>query len=338
LEGLYVISPTGSHIINMGNFASAVLERLYLGHAPAKIVAELADFAKKREAPFAYVIALQGVTVTKRESISSTIYIDKPENLFQTIGREMMFRIDAFGSPLFDLTTRNAIPTAALVFTGEKTGVGTAAEAEKSRKADLAKWHREATRIICCMALSGNCTPIEVGNTCWTEHPALGYNSFGGTAGGNTRTTSKLGGFDIDRFSELYRASLTLDAKTWSTLELSTQRFIESKRADNIADRAIDLGIALEIALMRDIKPSTEISYKIGIRGAAITDDRKRRLEVFEKIRELYALRSKAAHSGSISDEKAETLDLGEAELRKILVALILRGGHPTNWEEELLI
>ena len=110
-------------------------------------------------------------------------------------------------------------------------------------------------------------------------------------------------------------------------------RLGRSRLATHPVDRAIDLGIAIEIMLMHDQSQSnTEITYKIGSRAAwLLGSDAEERAEVFEKVKQLYAARSTAVHSGVLPSKSKVDLEEADEVVSRVIRAILERGSFP-DW------
>jgi len=79
-------------------------------------------------------------------------------------------------------------------------------------------------------------------------------------------------------------------------LDVCRSRFEQAYLRDSPEDKVIDLTIALESALLPDVKD--ELSYRIAVRGAALLRRRRPARETYQLLRALYDARSKIVHSG----------------------------------------
>ena len=128
-----------------------------------------------------------------------------------------------------------------------------------------------------------------------------------------------------------------------ASLGIPLERLGRSLWQPSLADRAIDLGVAIEAVLGHDLEPG-EILYKISRRGAwllpgALED----RIDRSRLIVNVYALRSKAVHTGSIrhlekklagpNKNTAQILE-GGARLCSLLIKEVVKLGRWPNWEE----
>tara|TARA_R110000772_G_scaffold207017_1_gene317582 strand:+ start:845 stop:2017 length:1173 start_codon:yes stop_codon:yes gene_type:complete len=117
------------------------------------------------------------------------------------------------------------------------------------------------------------------------------------------------------------------------SLGRAIDRLGRSRMATNPVDRALDLGIAAEIALMHDHGTSnTEIAHKIGGRAAWLAGkDAVERATIFAEMKKLYQARSQAVHAGTLSQKSKVDLDAGDRLVTNTLLA-ILDGGSFPDW------
>jgi hypothetical protein len=133
------------------------------------------------------------------------------------------------------------------------------------------------------------------------------------------------------------------DPKGCEHLDLIIKRLNRSRRAWRDEERAIELGIALEALLMKgDSTANQEIRFKVGLRAAWLAGNAvDERADIFTKVRKLYDLRSKAAHSGqlaTVDDPLEREIQLSEGtELVARLVKTILDRGRWPEWNHLVL-
>ena len=90
-------------------------------------------------------------------------------------------------------------------------------------------------------------------------------------------------------------------------LRIPLDRLGRAEREQDFADRAIDLGIALESLLLHDIEDHGELRFRLSLRGAwLIGSNHAERLKIQRSLKKLYDLRSRAVHSGFV-DRNAST-------------------------------
>jgi hypothetical protein len=118
-------------------------------------------------------------------------------------------------------------------------------------------------------------------------------------------------------------------------LRIPLDRLGRAGREYDFADRAIDLGIALESLLLHDIGDRGELSFRLSLRGAwLVGDSSKERLEIQKALKTLYDLRSRAVHSGVV-DRIAENQNIitDATEICKRLIRKIIELKCEVGWQ-----
>jgi hypothetical protein len=76
-------------------------------------------------------------------------------------------------------------------------------------------------------------------------------------------------------------------------------RLSQSKRRELIEDKILDLGIALEMALLDDNENNQQLSLTFSLRGSwLISNNETERLSIYQQLKDIYKYRSQVAHSG----------------------------------------
>ena len=117
------------------------------------------------------------------------------------------------------------------------------------------------------------------------------------------------------------------------SLTRAIDRLGRSRLAIHPVDRALDLGMAAEIVLMHDqSRSNTEITYKIASRAAwLLGEGADQRTEIFDQIKQLYAARSTAVHSGVLPPKSKIDLDVADELVGRVIRAILVRGSFP-DW------
>ena len=114
-----------------------------------------------------------------------------------------------------------------------------------------------------------------------------------------------------------------------------------AKRRDNLVDRAIDLGISLEMLLLHGKNEKTELSFRIAMHGATFVGGSSSEQQTnFAIIKRAYQLRSDGVHSGRLKSrdvEKAQTDINAAINLATVVALKVLDLGRFPNWESECL-
>ena len=112
--------------------------------------------------------------------------------------------------------------------------------------------------------------------------------------------------FDQDSVKSLLSNYFRLDKATRDWLRVPLTRLNSSMvqtRTNKVNDAAIDLGIAMEALLTKERDHDAPISYLLRLRGTLLLGGNPDiRRQNYYRIRELYTLRSKAAHGESIAE------------------------------------
>jgi hypothetical protein len=129
-------------------------------------------------------------------------------------------------------------------------------------------------------------------------------------------------------------------------IEIPIRKLMSSRRRNDLAERAIDLGTCMEVLLMHgEQSGNTEIRNKVGIRAAwllgAGIDDRKR---IFDLAKNVYDYRSTGAHEGKLPkkpkageiEKIAETLDRGDRLCVEIIEKILDVGDWP-KWDSVVI-
>jgi hypothetical protein len=134
-------------------------------------------------------------------------------------------------------------------------------------------------------------------------------------------------------------------------LRIALERLKFALKRERLADRAIELGIALEVLLLNDHQPDMGISYMIRHRGTWLRGgSRRERQNTYDLLQDAYAMRSEAAHVGVFSkplkNRKCKALGSEAAILQAVaelcadLIRIVIqRGGMLENdWREYVLM
>lgn len=206
--------------------------------------------------------------------------------------------------------------------------------------------------LIRCISLLSEQTVAELGN--WSVFDNNFANYLGGTAtvlytnnyditvGRVARRPSTL---EPTAIARLFQSLERFGTRGIGTLRISIDRFNQALRKQHKVDKAIDLGIALEILLLHGIGGGYqgELKYRSSVRGAAfLGGDKASRTNTFDLLKDAYDLRSQAVHSGTVTQKRnkpppGEMLEKAIGAYARIAQKLIERGSFP-NWDEDYVI
>ncbi len=141
--------------------------------------------------------------------------------------------------------------------------------------------------------------------------------------------------------SDNFKKLNNLKGKHLEAFVRSLSRAVRANHRTDISDRAIDVGMAVEIIFLHGesgVGAKGELRYKISNRGAwLLGKDKNHRKEIVKAIKKGYDVRSAAAHTGQIDKKEISHVNsmysICITSLRKILDM----GEFPTDWNEIVL-
>ncbi len=172
---------------------------------------------------------------------------------------------------------------------------------------------------------------------------------FGGSGGGSPiydiigRRSLKLSEDSVSEIHSLVDAfgALPLDDKPRMTRALS--RLSQAKRRDQIEDKILDLGIALEMALLDDNVNNDQLSQSFRLRGSwLIGKDGDDRHIIYCQLRDIYKYRCQVAHSGSLCKNNGIKIDRVRNRFKEYsclaerIIRHLIYNGHP-EWSKLIL-
>lgn len=135
-----------------------------------------------------------------------------------------------------------------------------------------------------------------------------------------------------DHHVELINRFLSLSGKVRRACVTAAGRLNSARRRVEAGQSAIDLATAFE-SLLATSDERTEITYRLRLRAALIlASDYEGRQEVANRIRDLYALRSKIVHGDSVASSTAPdraTVEWGTQNFSRLLNLVIGEGRLP---------
>jgi hypothetical protein len=139
---------------------------------------------------------------------------------------------------------------------------------------------------------------------------------------------------EINRIANFYEKFLKLNESEKGKLKITIKRINLSRRNHNIVDKAIDIGIAMELFFLSEEGNKNDLSFRLCLRAAWLlrpsVEDRKKIFELFKKI---YDFRSQAVHQGIIKKDKeaSQLIDEGINYLVEAIFHVIDNGFRDWN-------
>ena len=245
----------------------------------------------------------------------------------------------------------NIVPQAALVC---RASIPRNSSEEPSNKINAV---REAQRTLRAIALVMNCLPATM---CFAGFatsycpPEVPPGFLGAARGGGASIqdilplrTAVFKGGNTELLRRLVDAYLSLQEKDRMRFSRVLHRLSIAKARLEDGDRALDLGIALEMVLLDDKHGGGlpgQLNVQFRLRGSWLVgdsaDDRKK---LFRALGDIYTHRSQVAHSGAAPSiekmepaKRREVLDLHFSIAERILARLIEKG-FPPDWNNLIL-
>lgn len=138
---------------------------------------------------------------------------------------------------------------------------------------------------------------------------------------------------DIADFKSILADYLSLPEKRRSELAVPLHRLNQAIRHKNHVDKAIDLGVALEALLLDGDKEQLTLQFRL--RGAwLLGKNLESRREISDLLKDLYKLRSQAAHTGKISEKdtsRTESLLKRGIELCSEMIKVLIKSKPDWN-------
>lgn len=338
----------GGH--SFGDFLNLwLIERTYAGVPAEEVIDQALQIASSRTCEAELYSAVAGVEVREPISLRDDLLL-LPWELVPESAQKTSFgkRAEALFQPFL---LSQILPTAAIrITTGPRQVLFSSSEdvPAADRSSDASYWTTPGD-VIHCMAVAAVASPRILGTWNSYRHPFV--QSISGVSYSYSPATifdhavrSHSPVVDAAKLSCLFRSFENFKEREKPVLRVGINRFSAALRRDGLTNRAIDLGIALEVLLLHNLPPNDrgELTYRLSLRGSGIlggTDTE--RAENFRTLKDAYRLRSLAVHSGALDrkDERTRgTLDKAAQLCSRITCMLIKRGSFPDDWEREYVI
>lgn len=142
---------------------------------------------------------------------------------------------------------------------------------------------------------------------------------------------------DVEAAEELASTYFRMDpTRRQETLHIPVDRLDRASRDDDLADRSIDLGIALEALLLHELDGQYrgELKFRLALRGAWLGgNDATERAEIQRILGKVYDPRSRAVHTGRVelTETNCETSARGTSLCKRLISKTIATDGR-INW------
>jgi hypothetical protein len=202
-----------------------------------------------------------------------------------------------------------------------------------------------------CITLVSSAAPLPIVNWVMPEDwvPCSGF--IGG--GWSTpvieildKTVINLTDDELLDLKSLFGKFCLLDQKIRDGLRIPIQRLNQARRRKNIADKAIDLGVALEALYVNDRSSHEQISFTLRLRASwHLSDNYEHRKELIDIFNKIYECRSRAVHTGKLDHNiklKGRTIQTSDLlkmadELCVLSIRKVIKDSSYPNWESLIL-
>ena len=173
------------------------------------------------------------------------------------------------------------------------------------------------------------------------KDPLMRAGANAGWLSGRERFDGKDVEVDVDDAEALAAVYFGMDpTRRQETLHIPLDRLERAIRGDDLADRSIDLGIALEALLLHELDDDRgELRFRLSLRGAWLGGiDPQERAKIQRTLKDVYDLRSSAVHTGRVepNQKNYETIASGTSLCRQLILKMIQADGR-VDWSTLLL-
>ena len=320
LESDHRVSRLEGHMISRGSGASRfepkVLAMWFLwaiNEFGQKIAEEnLNKFLDSYDIPIINTLWILGVeleeTIKLTDGLCLTPITDMPDSREKEIYLKHSFDMSGHDQPR---------PKAAITYLTKITKSQRDDDQSSTFEKDVDFWNSSKLLYDASLALNAieNTSCIPYFSTSYTL-PQMPIGPFGGSGGGRPlhdvigHKVSKITIKDSSDINTVLSAFLAMPDKEKARYSRVLSRLSQSKRREQIEDKILDLGIALEMALLDDNKNNQQLSLTFRLRGSwLISTSDDERLSIYRDLRDIYNYRSQVAHSGMLCGNDAEKIN-----------------------------
>jgi len=325
------------------------------GHPAEIFLAEARAFGTSGMCTTEYYIPLCGATVTKRINLGASLEMvpwdDVPDSDSKAIFSPGPSRIALWATP-------SANATSALRYRYRRCRALFSSHAEANTSAKILSPHQNDLHdriqdVVRCVAVLSEIPVAAIGS--WSQfdrefvrnigiswqsiNPALSEAAIWAASSHPVQ-------IEEETVTKLVRRFERFKTTEKAVMRVALDRLNQATRRSGSVDKAIDLGIALEVMLLHEINEGDrgELRFRTAIRGATFLNGPKsKRLETFDLLKNAYDLRSKAVHSGVLKETRKkgtpaeQILKDATNACTSIARKIITRGSFP-NWDADYVI
>lgn len=326
---IWIYTGDGGGVAATLRFGEWAIDLLVEKKTPEDILANFSVEVERNAANYSDASPVFGVQSDARCDLGGGVtLVPVPENVLQSLVYHSLFRPMLLPSGT-SLLYQSFTVTPAFNRGGGNEFVqpGASVTAPEASHRDAV---RKRVRLACLLASAG---PVEIPITVLRPDPSALFVAGDGNLAERPSALYPPVSYPVEAAAVRRAFELLGTFRDVESLARAIDRLGRARLATSPVDRALELGIAAEIALMHDHSPAnTEITHKIGGRAAWLVGrDPGERETVFGEIKKLYQARSQAVHSGTLSSKSVIDLDAADRLVTRVLSAILERGRFP-NW------
>lgn len=363
----------GGHTLALNNLTHVLIRRALVGRSVGALVAQAHAFAKTKTAVTERYVPLVGITVAKLVKLDDNIHLlpwsqvpdgdakcffsNEPGEGYLDEYRSFFSQGEAKANSAIRLLT----PKSQVLFSSNAEAGSLSVDDKESRDR-----HEIVQDVINCLAVVSKSHVAALGE--WSRLSGKIGNALSrsGYSHKNSKTdfsiralSSRPKTLDRSVAARIFKRFQAFTTDDKAVMRISLDRLNKSLFKKEMADQAIDLGIALEVMLLHGINDNFkgEMRYRISVRGATFLGGKNpQRKKHFKSLRDAYDLRSKAVHSGTLDIDSGTGKKKKNKKKRKkkhpdpvlvlksatgvcadIAAKIIERGSFP-DWESEYVL
>jgi hypothetical protein len=307
---------------------------------PDQTTSELSRFLQLDHTPGHAILGIRGIETTKETALTDDIRLVPYESVPESLSKGMA---DQLSTSMERVTAESLHPKAALVM---KVCISPKTH-DAIEQRPCPDWMNTLHHLCLCLTLVGRSTPIA--SCCWVDieewvpcRDFLSLGISGALLDIERLSLYKMTDSDCSDASAFANQFLQLNPSDQKVVSTSLDRLNRSKKAPSSIDKAIDLGIAMEILLLHDRPKNDSIAFPFRLRGAwLLAKTAKERVEIERTLNKIYDCRCQAVHTGKCEARSREMtlpslLQRGQDLCTEAARIILRKGGWP-DWDKMVL-
>jgi len=326
---IWIYTGDGGCVSATARLGEWVIDQLVAKKTPAEILTDFQEEVARNRASYAELSPLCGVLLDARcELGDGVVLIPEPLDRFNAMFHRIPFQ-DAILATGTALLSQSYLVTPAFAVRSEGERIQDDKSVTAPVSADREKV-RHRVRLSCLLASAG---AVEIPLTVLQPDREALFVAGEGNQASRMFQAHPLVAFPVEAAAIAETYAQLGRFRAIDCLARAIDRLGRSRLAASPVDRALDLGMAAEIALMHDHGANnTEIAHKLGSRAAWLVGEQvEEREAIFAEMKLLYTARSKAVHSGVLSSNAKIDLQSADHLVARVLLAILAHGSFP-NW------